>query len=194
MRSLYFDGIKQLIKFYKRFKLVTLLLLFYVTGCSQVAPKTLDTPDLPTQIEGASDATIALFQARLAKAGVNIITLGQDYLLVIPASALFSTQSPKLTWESYQLLNEVACYLQQFRKITIHVNAFSSQYVSAQREHALTLARAKAVADYLWSQGVDSRFIFTQGLGSDKPIVVSKAGGDLSMNSRIEITFRRALQ
>lgn len=188
MRPLYLNAIKRPIK------LLVLLLLFYVTGCSQTAPKALDTVDLPKHVDGASDATIAWFQARLTKAGVNVITLGQDYLLVIPASALFATQSPKLNWESYQLLNEVACYLQQFRKITIHVNAFSNQYVSERREHALTLARAKAVADYLWSQGVDSRFIFTQGLGRDKPIVVSKAGGDLSINSRIEITFRRALQ
>lgn len=188
MKSLYFNAIKQPIK------LLTLLLLLYITGCSQTAPKVLNTDDLPKQVDGASDATIAVLQARLSKAGVNVITLGQDYLLVIPASSLFATQSPKLTWESYRLLNEIACYLQQFRKITIQVNAFSNQYVSAKREHALALARAKMVADYLWSQGVDSRFIFTQGLGSDKPIVVSKAGGDLSMNSRIEITFRRALQ
>ena len=84
--------------------------------------------------------------------------------------------------------------MQQFRKITIHVNAFSSQFVSERREHALTLARAKTVAEYLWSQGIDSRFIFTQGSGSDKPIVVSKGGGDLSPNARIEISFRRALE
>ncbi len=58
---------------------------------------------------------------------------------------------------------------------------------------ALTLARARAVGDYLWSQGVDSRFIFTHGLGSDKPIVAFTEKGDKSPNSRIEITFRDAV-
>jgi intracellular multiplication protein IcmN len=62
--------------------------------------------------------------------------------------------------------------------------------VSVTRERALTLARSRVVGEYLWSQGVDSRFIFTQGLGSDKPIMRFTQGGDFSLNSRIEITFR----
>ena len=188
MRRLYSCIAKQITK------VLILLFVFHITGCSHTEPPVSDAMDLPKKIDGASDANITFLQARLNKAGVNILTLGQDYLLVIPSSLLFATQSPKLTWESYQLLNEVVCYLQQFRKITIHVNAFSSQFVSERREHALTLARAKTVAEYLWSQGIDSRFIFTQGSGSDKPIVVSKGGGDLSPNARIEISFRRALE
>jgi intracellular multiplication protein IcmN len=175
-------------------KLLILLFAFHITGCSRTEQPETALADLPKQVAGASDANIVHLQARLNKAGVNILTLGQDYLLVIPSSLLFATQSPKLTWESYQLLNEVVCYLQQFRKITIHVNAFSSKFVSERREHALTLARAKTVAEYLWSQGIDSRFIFTQGSGSDKPIVVSNGGGDLSPNARIEISFRRAIE
>ena len=49
------------------------------------------------------------------------------------------------------------------------------------------------VGEYFWSQGIDSRFIFTQGLGSDKPVVSFTQGGDSSPNARIEITFRDAV-
>jgi intracellular multiplication protein IcmN len=62
-----------------------------------------------------------------------------------------------------------------------------------QRERALTLARSRVVGEYLWSQGIDSRLIFTAGLGSDKPITRFSPSGDVSPNARVEITFRDAV-
>ena len=175
---------------------VTAVLLFILTGCGSSSSRVVadDAPKLPTKVDGADDKNIIKMRKDLTKRGVRIISLGQNYLIVIPSSLLFPEQSPRLTWESYSLLNDIACYLQEFRKISIHINAFSTPYISARREHALTRTRAIAVSNYLWSRGVDSRFIFTQGLGSDKPIVeFEKKKGDLSPNSRIEITFRRAV-
>lgn len=148
---------------------------------------------LPHRVEGASDKAIMGMQKGLIHSGVKVITIGQDYLISIPAASLFPSQSPRLTWGSYGLLNKVACYLKQFRKIAVNISSHSSKYVSAKREHALTLARSRAVAEYLWSQGIDSRFIFTEGHGSDKPIIGYLGGGDESPNARVEITFRDAV-
>lgn len=170
-----------------------LLAFLSIAGCQRMAQPIDDANKLPTHVAGASDAQIMALQTRLSKSGVKIITIGQDYLVSIPSKLLFATQSPQLTWNSYGLLNDVVCYLREFRKININVIAFSSKYVSPQREHALTQARARVVADYLWSQDVDTRFIFTQGMGSDKPQGVFKQFEDGSPVSRIEITFRRAV-
>ncbi len=170
-----------------------LLLLLATVGCQPRTGNPDDLIKLPTHVDGASDAQIVKLQTQLNKDGVRMISIGQYYLLSIPSHLLFADQSPRLTWESYQLLNDVVCYLQQFRKINVNVSAHSSKYVSPQREHALTLARALAVADYLWSQDIDSRFVFTQGLGSDKPMGAFKQNSDASPISRIEITFRRAV-
>lgn len=170
------------------------LAILLLTACSRggfVPP--VDEPRLPGHIEGASDATIMDLQKKFVKSGIAVVAIGQNYMLSIPASALFANQSPQLTWGSYALLNDVACYLKQFRKITIHVTSFVSPYRSEQREKALSLARSRVVGDYLWSQGVDSRFIFTEGLGSDKPIISARHGGDQSPNARVEITFREAI-
>lgn len=150
-------------------------------------------PKLPCKVQGACDATIMQYLTKLNKRGIKVVTIGQDYLISIPANALFNDQSPHIKWSSYSLLNDVSMFLKQFRKVAITVTSYSSKYVSVQREKALTLARSRVVGEYLWSQGIDSRFIFTQGLGSDKPIVIMKQGGDLSPNARIEITFRRAV-
>lgn len=178
----------------KSVKLMAILVLLAGVGCHSHSEYNLDEINkLPTHVDGASDVQIVKLQTRLVKEGVKVISIGQDYLLSIPSSHLFADQSPQLTWESYQVLNDVVCYLQQFRKIHINVNGFSSKYVSPQREHALTLARAREVANYIWSQDIDSRFVFTQGLGSDKPMGAFGQKGDRSPIARIEITFRRAV-
>lgn len=167
--------------------------LLLLTGCGNKRVVIPESATLPYKVAGASDPTMMAIQKRFNQKGVQVITIGQDYMVSIPATALFPEESPRLTWQSYALLNAIVCYLKQFREITINVTAYSNHCVSVKRDRALTLARARAVGNYFWSQGVDSRFIFTQGLGSDKPIVAFTKKGDLSPNSRIEITFRDAV-
>ncbi|MBA2648247.1 MAG: OmpA family protein [Legionella sp.] len=174
-------------------QLLGLFALLEISGCRRATYVNDVVPSLPCKVEGACDATIIKFIDSLTKSGITVITMGQSFLISIPACALFEDETPHLACSSYGLLNDIASFLKQFRKIEIHVTSYSSKYISVQRERALTLARSRVVGEYLWSQGIDSRFIFTQGLGSDKPIVSSLLGGDRSPNARIEITFRRAV-
>lgn len=172
-----------------------LIALLLVSACNRFdnyVPER-EAPKLPCKVQGACDSTIIKYLTRFKKKGIKVITIGQDYMISIPARALFEDQTPHMKWNGYGLLNEVASFLKQFRKVAINVTSYSSKYVSVQREHALTLARSRVVGEYLWTQGIDSRFIFTQGLGSDKPIVSFTKGGDASPNARVEITFRRAV-
>lgn len=175
-------------------RIIAIIALFEVSSChrARYIPDQ-DEPRLPCKVQGACDATIIKYLSKYKKTGITVITMGQNYLISIPASALFADQSPHLTWASYGLLNDISGFLKQFRKIEINITSYSSKYVSVPRERALTLARSRVVSEYLWSQGVDSRFIFTHGLGSDKPITNFTQGGDTSPNARVEITFRRAV-
>lgn len=169
---------------------VFLMLLLVLAGCHHKSRPMIEPAKLPYKVNGASDKTMQKMHARFNREGIRVVTIGQDYMISIPSSVLFPEDSPRLTWRSYALLNAVGCFLREFRKVSVNVTAFSNRCVSPQRERALTAARARAVGDYLWSQGVDGRFIFTQGLGSDKPIVALTQLGDASPNSRVEITFR----
>ena len=173
---------------------VVLFIFLGLTGCGLFSKQRIkQQSEFPYKVAGAKDREIVTMQARFRKYGVRVITIGQDYMISVPSSALFAEESPRIKWESYAILNSVACYLKQFRKIAVNVTAFSNKCVSAKRDRALTQARARAVGDYIWSQGIDSRFVFTQGLGSDKPIVSITGDGDKSPNSRVEITFRDAV-
>nr|WP_241480542.1 OmpA family protein [Legionella norrlandica] len=148
---------------YALFGITGLLMLLLMSACHR--SDYLDeeeVPQLPCRVDGACDATIIKLMTDLNKKGIKVATVGQNYLISIPASALFADQSPRLTWASYGLLNEIATFLKQFRKVAITITSYSSKYVSVKRERALTLARSRVVSEYLWSQGVDSRIIFTQ--------------------------------
>jgi intracellular multiplication protein IcmN len=171
--------------------------LLCMAGChhrSDYFANFVEPKALPTRVAFTHDHSAMRLLKRLNNHGVTVITMGQDYLISIPASLVFADQSPRIRWEGYALLNEVVCYLKEFRKISVDISTFSSKYVSPSRERALTAARSRVLADYFWTQDIDTRFVFTRGLGSDKPIAFNTNGGDTSLNSRIEITFRNAIE
>lgn len=170
-----------------------LLVMILISGCHSSNPYIIDSDKLPKHIAGSTDAQIAKLERILTSKGVKIITIGQMKLVSIPSGLVFYEQSPRIKWASYELLNLVAEYLCKFRKISLYVNAYNDCYLSQKRTKALTLTRSREIANYLWSQNVRTRLIFTRGMGNDKPIVSHTECSDISPNSRIEIVFRRAV-
>lgn len=180
-----------------RFKIHLLLLTgILLFGCQPYSWRPhLGDPDnvLPTRVRGASDAAVINLMNELQQRGVKVVTIGQDYLVSVPSSLLFPDQSPRLIWDSYSTLNVVIAFLRQFRKIAVNVTAYSTYYQSVRRTEALSHARAAAVTDYLWSQGIDTRMLISSGEGMKYPIASCGPHGDKSLNSRVEITFRDAV-
>lgn len=178
----------------KSIRLFTLIMLsaWLMNGCeNRRSSFNHNNAKLPRHVAGACDRDIANLERWFNKNEVQVVTIGQDFLIKIPADNLFADQSPRLMWGSYSLLNKVVCYLKQFRIVGVTITGHVSKYISVDRERALSLSRARAVGEYLSAQDIDSRFIFTDGAGSDKPIDSISSGGDRSPNSRIEISFRR---
>lgn len=169
------------------------LIFLLICGCSASKPHVIDESKLPKQVAGSSDAQIVRLEQKLEASGVKIIIIGQMYLVSVPSYLVFVDQSPKIKWKSYALLNDIAEYLCKFRKVSVHVNAYNDCYLSEARTKALTLARSRKIANYLWSQNVRTQMMFTRGMGNDKPIVTRAKCSDTSPNSRIEIVFRRTI-
>lgn len=173
-----------------------LIILFFQFGCARDTQKIIfkSEPSLPYAVGSRVDPTQIDLLEVLHKQNVKVVTMGQNYLISIPSVILFANQSPRLRWHSYDVLYTVACYLRQFRKVTVQVTSFSTECNSHLRQEALTRARARVVANYLWSQGIKSRFIFSSGVGNHKPMLCTKEGGDGSRSSRIEITFHDEIE
>lgn len=189
--------VNELIKRYFRLResasfILIIFLSLCLGACEHYIP-TDEAPKLPRKVMGAADHQMVALKKDLERLNVKVITIGSEYLISIPATALFPPLSPRLTWKSYAALNLVVDFLKQFRKIVVNVTGYGTTCYSEVRERALTKERARVVADYLACQGIDSRFIFTVGAGSDKPIMFTTRGCEQSLNARIEITFREAL-
>ncbi|PJD90565.1 MAG: protein LphA [Legionella sp.] len=170
------------------------LLCWSLLGCnSGVSSYINDIPTLPSGVNGVTDSAMMTMYQKLRTKKVRVITMGDAYLVSIPSHLIFADQSPKINWGSYELLNDVVCYLQLFRKITVQVTGYASCQHSQARTRALSLARAQAVGNYLWSHNIEARIVFTEGLGDDKPIVAVTKCTDSSPNSRIEIVFKQVV-
>lgn len=177
--------------------IITPLLLLGSCQSKVINDIDLDEPVnvLPRTVSHVSDKKIVAMEHKLSKEkdGVRIITMGQQYMLSIPADRVFPELSPHIRSDSYAVLNDIVCYLKAFRKTSVYVRAFTNSTGSPRRELALTKARANAIADYFWEQGIDARFIFAQGLSRYKPIAHNLRSEDRPPNSRIEIVFYRTI-
>ncbi len=132
---------------------------------------------------------------KLKKDGVDIVTVGQDYRIIVPIQKLFFNTSPKVMPTAFGTLNLIVDYLKQYRKVTVRVSAFSSDSDSA-RAGALSLARARTVADYIWSQDVDARLVYTQAHSVEGGLDCCKQEVDRALEdsrSHLEITFRNRI-
>jgi len=184
--------------FKKQNWVIILSCLIGLVGCQSVPDVTFDDDKvtgmpLPKTVDGASDAKVAKLKSKLQEDGVKVITVGQDYLVSMPSHLLFYADTPRIRWQSFAVLNDVANYLTQFRKVSMSVIAHTARIGDEKRNRSLSVARARNVANYLSSQAIDARFVAAQGLGSEKPIVNNAASNAVAQNSRVEITFRNVI-
>ncbi len=135
-------------------------------------------------------ATIRALEKKLARFDVKILSVGQDYMMTIPSAQLFYANSPRITWPSYAVLDIAADYLKQYTKISVRVACFTDNLGSSKRNRALSEARARKVSDYLWSQHVGARMLYTKGYGAAKPLYPNRSKASVASNNRVEITFR----
>ena len=128
-----------------------------------------------------NDKLILAWEEQLQKDGVNIISVGQEYKLVIPTSLLFYANSPRIQWNSYAILNDIASYLRCFNKVEVKIAGITEATGNAARDRALSLNRARSVDNYFWGQEIGADFIYIRGY------VVSHQPG------RLEISFRSVM-
>ncbi len=148
-----------------------------------------------TQRKNITDYRTNQLAMMLREEGISIISVGQDYRLIVPASNLFFARSPRLRNDGYGTLNLVGNYLKQFRTVGVRVSGFTAEK-NAARAGALSFARARAVSNYLWSQEVDARMLYTQShsIVGNRACDVGdgfKRRGDY--RSHIEIAFRNRI-
>lgn len=98
----------------------------------------------------------------------------------------FDLDKATLRPESYIQLHEIAAELKQKPSLKIDIRGYTDSTGNEAHNLQLSRARAKAVADYLISTGIDKSRITYGGYGSANPVSTY----DPALNRRVEFVFR----
>jgi intracellular multiplication protein IcmN len=170
-------------------KILMIFTVLLLGACHSSHQQWQEPPEYPTHA-AANDYEKLKMERKLSLMRVKIIKEGQYVIVSIPSLFLFHAHSPEIAGDSYGLLNEVICYIKMFRKVEVEINSHDFLPDKQARVFDLTRARASNLAEYINSQDIDARIIFTHGMANDKPIYNNETNSNAFSNSRIEIMFK----
>ena len=136
--------------------------------------------------QGPDKPTVAapVYNPKIAKTGKAVFTK--------PITINFNTGQSQLDTESRHILNkQVLPQLQMARAMYVRVEGNTDNVGRARMNEALSLARAKAVAEFLISKGIDRNRITPKGNGDKNPVASNKTRDGQAANRRTDILFIR---
>ncbi len=96
----------------------------------------------------------------------------------------FDTDKATLRPESYLQLHAILAELKRKPELKVEISGHTDSTGTAAHNMELSRARAKVVADYLITEGIDKSRITWKGYGYTKPL-----GNDAALNRRVEMKF-----
>jgi outer membrane protein OmpA-like peptidoglycan-associated protein len=106
-------------------------------------------------------------------------------------NVLFESDKAAILPQYIQELDDVIAYLNQSPEIKIEIAGHTDNEGTAEKNLVLSTNRAKAVADYIISRGINSVRIDYQGYGASKPLAPNTTPEGKAQNRRIEFVMRR---
>ncbi|MGE9616071.1 MAG: OmpA family protein [Solitalea-like symbiont of Acarus siro] len=83
--------------------------------------------------------------------------------------------------------NNIAAILKAYPKVKIEVGGYASSTGQEKLNKNLSMDRAKAVTDYIVSQGVDKSRVISKGYGENNPIASNKTEDGRAQNQRVSV-------
>ncbi len=123
--------------------------------------------------------------------GVQVIELGDEIQLILPAMRFFKPKSPLMNMQYYGILAKVGKFIKQFPKVSVEVAGYTDNQGAWQRNLALSKAQARNIMKFLWDEGIDTRLIYAVGYGSKDPIASNATVKGRMLNNRIVISLRK---
>lgn len=134
-----------------------------------------DTPSIPDTQELKSSAIPAIQQT---------FSVGSTLVL---HDIYFQFDRSVILQQSYKELTRLLELMQDNPKLRIEIGGHTDDKGSVEYNRKLSESRAKAVADYLTSKGIDPKRLSYRGYGKSKPIEDNSTEEGRSKNRRVEI-------
>ena len=133
------------------------------------------------------DVQEAKLREQLEGTGVRVSREGDNIRLVMPGNITFESDSGALRASFYEVLNSVGLVLAKYADTNLRVSGHTDSTGSDQYNQQLSEQRAKAVAEYLVTQGVARERMFVQGLGESLPLADNATPEGRAANRRVEL-------
>ncbi len=101
----------------------------------------------------------------------------------------FDYNSAKLQPVSLIELNKLLQLMEDNAKVEVQINGHTDNLGTEVRNAKLSVERAKAVADYLISKGIDSNRLTWKGYGASQPVANNDTEENRALNRRTEFTI-----
>ena len=111
-------------------------------------------------------------------------------VITLAGGVLFASGKAELLPEAQDRLSQVATFLKGSPRPVL-VEGYTDSHGSQKKNQALSEKRARAVADYLASQGVPADRLQAVGKGESSPIASNSTSSGRAENRRVEIVLQK---
>ena len=125
----------------------------------------------------------------LAGTGVDVVRKEDNLTLNMPGKITFASESADLNAGLLPILDKVSETLVEFGDTVIEVAGHTDSNGTADYNQTLSEQRARSVADYLTTSGVNQSRLIVVGAGEDHPIAGNDTEEGRAQNRRVELTI-----
>jgi outer membrane protein OmpA-like peptidoglycan-associated protein len=133
-------------------------------------------------------------EASLAGTGAEVERQGDSLLVTMPSQVTFATDSAQIQPQFYGALNNVAATLQQYPSSYVDIVGHTDNTGEDAYNRQLSERRARAVADYLISRGVNPARVAAYGQGESQPVASNETEAGRQANRRVELLITPATE
>ena len=127
----------------------------------------------------------------LSYGNVQLVQVGEDIMLVLPSHNFFYANSSHLNEKYFSVLDYIAKFINNYETTMIKVAGYTDSTGDPLRSIALSRQQAQNIAQYLTSRGVNARYVYATGYGSDYSIATNSTEEGRRSNNRVQISFRQ---
>ena len=133
------------------------------------------------------DRQEAKLREELQNTGVSVTRNGDRIILNLPSNITFASGSDSIRPEFFRVLNSVNLVLKEYNRTIVNVYGHTDSDGGDAFNQQLSERRGVNVANYLISQGLDTRRFHVVGYGEERPVATNATAEGKQRNRRVEI-------
>lgn len=164
-------------------------------GVGALAGNTVRGAIIGAAVGGAAGTAIGAYMDKQARElddeleGATVERVGEGIRVTFDSGILFGFDSYELTPQARENIRNMSETLQKYPDTNVLVEGHTDNVGKENYNQRLSERRAKAVADYATSLGVDRNRIQTRGYGEEQPIADNDSEANRAENRRVEVAI-----